>query len=109
MALAINVLTNAFNRNCDVGWLIAGDADYVQLVTEAKRYGCIFNVAAWRKGLSPDLRRASDEFYEVDESLGKGFLHARPELKRLHEAFIAEATAGADKAKARRKPGRCPT
>ena len=70
MALAINLLVNAFHRNLDVGWLVAGDADYVQLVQEAKRYGCVIKVMAFEKhGLAPSLKLASDEFRDLDQFL----------------------------------------
>ena len=106
MALAIHLLVNAFNRNYDVGWIIAGDADYIQLVTEAKRYGCILNVAAWRKGVSPNLKLASDEFYDLNESLVQGFLDGRTALKARYETFLKEASVEAENAKARRNSAR---
>ena len=39
--LTKKMLVNAFNANFDVAILIAGDADYVDLVKEIKRYGPI--------------------------------------------------------------------
>jgi len=62
IGLAKEMLMNAFNQNFDVGWLFAGDEDYVGLVNEVKRYGQIVNGAFFERGLSDELRIAFDEF-----------------------------------------------
>ena len=66
MALAIEMLGNAFNRNMDVAWLIAGDGDYSALVSEVKRYGTVVNVSFFGASTSPNLRLAADEFYPME-------------------------------------------
>ncbi len=45
IALTMNILTNAFNQNYDIGILFAGDEDYVELVKEVKR--CESNKVAY--------------------------------------------------------------
>jgi hypothetical protein len=62
IALTKEMLVNAFNRNFDIGLLIAGDADYVSLVQEVKRYGPEVNGAFFNRGLSPQLCLAFDSF-----------------------------------------------
>lgn len=70
IGLAKEMLVNAFNQNFDVGWLFAGDEDYVGSVKEVKRYGQIINGSFFNQGLSPELEVAFDEFIllKKDES-----------------------------------------
>jgi uncharacterized LabA/DUF88 family protein len=66
IALAKEMLINAFNQNYDVGYLIAGDADYKDLVYEVKRYGQIIDGAFFEgRGLSDELRLAVDHFHPI--------------------------------------------
>jgi len=67
IGLAKEMLVNAFNQNFDVGWLFAGDEDYVGLVKEVKRYGQIINGSFFNQGLSPELQVAFDEFILLKE------------------------------------------
>ena len=67
IALAKEMLVNSFNQNFDLGLLIAGDEDYVGLVTEAKRYGPVIEGAFFAHGLSDKLRLALDQFYDIVE------------------------------------------
>jgi uncharacterized LabA/DUF88 family protein len=62
IALATEMLVNAFNQNYDIGVLVAGDKDYVGLVNEVKRYGPIIHGAFFERGLSEDLAIAFDAF-----------------------------------------------
>ena len=39
IALTKEMLVNALHQNFDIGFLFAGDKDYVSLVSEVKRYG----------------------------------------------------------------------
>lgn len=67
IALAKNMLVNAFSGSMSVAVLVAGDSDYVELVEEVKRYGClvvgVFLEAAWGRDLR--LQRACDDFVTV--------------------------------------------
>jgi uncharacterized LabA/DUF88 family protein len=68
IALATDLLGNAYRDNYDAAILVAGDGDYVPLVEEVKRLGKVVHVAfflAKGHGLSPDLRLASDYFWDI--------------------------------------------
>ena len=65
ITLAKDVLIHAFYGNYDVAVLIAGDADYVPLVEEVKRFGKVVYLAFWEEGLSPELHMASDHYFEM--------------------------------------------
>jgi len=65
IALAKDFLSHAFLGNYDVAVLIAGDGDYVPLVSEVKRLGKVVYVTFFASsGLSPELRLASDMFFD---------------------------------------------
>lgn len=65
IALATEMLVNAFNQNYDIGILVAGDKDYAGLVKEVKRYGPIIHGAFFERGLSEDLVLAVDGFTDI--------------------------------------------
>ncbi len=66
IALTKDMLAHAFLGNYDVAVLIAGDGDYVPLVEEVKRLGKVVLLAFFADGgLSPDLRRACDDFFDI--------------------------------------------
>lgn len=69
IALATEMLVNAFNQNYDIGFLVAGDKDYEKLVTEVKRFGPIINGAFIPNGLSSDLKIAEDEYIDILENV----------------------------------------
>jgi uncharacterized LabA/DUF88 family protein len=76
LTIAKDLLGNAYVGNYDVAILVAGDGDYVPLVTEAKRFGRIVTVAFFADpaaGLSQELTLAADGF----AALGESFLNAR--------------------------------
>jgi uncharacterized LabA/DUF88 family protein len=67
IALAKDFLSHAFLNNYDVAVLVAGDGDYVPLITEVKRLGKIVYVAFFRDyGLSTELHLAADMFFEME-------------------------------------------
>jgi uncharacterized LabA/DUF88 family protein len=67
IALTKDLLSHAYNDNYDATVLVAGDGDYVPLVNEVKRLGKLVYVVFFSAtGLSPDLRLASDRFFELD-------------------------------------------
>ncbi len=71
IALATGLLSNAYRDNYDAAVLVAGDGDYVPLVEEVKRLGKVVHVAFFGgkgRGLSPDLRLASDRFWELEDA-----------------------------------------
>lgn len=67
IALTKEMLVNAFQQNCDLVVLIAGDEDYVELIEEVKRYGQMIYGVFFREGLSEHLRLACDKFQYIDQ------------------------------------------
>lgn len=68
IALTKDMLSHAFLGNYGVAVLVAGDGDYVPLVEEVKRLGKQVFVAFFKdNGLSPELRLASDRFFDLTE------------------------------------------
>ncbi len=68
IALAKEMLVNAFHQNFDVGYLVAGDEDYVDLVNEVKRYGQIIRGAFFGMSMSDKLEIALDDFVDIIDS-----------------------------------------
>jgi hypothetical protein len=67
VTLTKDVLSHAFLNNYDTAVLVAGDGDYVPLVTELKRLGKVVYVYFFvSSGMSPELRLASDTFFPMD-------------------------------------------
>lgn len=69
IALAKEMLINAFNQNYDIAFLIAGDEDYSELIQEVKRYGSVVNGLFFRNGLSNKLEINFDDFSEIQVAL----------------------------------------
>jgi uncharacterized LabA/DUF88 family protein len=71
IALTTDLLGNAYRDNYDAAVLVAGDGDYVPLVEEVKRLGKVVHVVFFgerNRGLSPELRLASDRFWEFEHA-----------------------------------------
>jgi len=79
IALTKEMLVNAFQQNCDLVVLIAGDEDYVELIEEVKRYGQRIHGLFFREGLSEHLRLAFDSFAYIDQN---GFGPSYDSLKK---------------------------
>ena len=75
VSLTTEMLSHAARRNYETAVLVAGDEDYVPLVTAVQGEGR--RVVLWflPDGLSPALRRAADHFVDIDDVLFS------PELK----------------------------
>ena len=73
IALATEMLVNAFNQNYDLGVLFAGDKDYAGLVKEVKRFGPVFHGAFFERGLSEDLKLSVDVFHDLINKHGITF------------------------------------
>ena len=70
ITLARDFLANAFMNNYDAV-LIAGDADYLPIVNEAKRMGKLVYIIFFHgegSGLSRKLHIASDQFFSINQS-----------------------------------------
>ncbi len=71
ISLTTDMLSNAFNNNFDVAVLVAGDGDYLPLVSEVKRLGKVIYLAFFLQkeyGMNPDLLLSSDYNFEFGES-----------------------------------------
>jgi uncharacterized LabA/DUF88 family protein len=64
ISLTKDMLLQAFLGNYDIAVLVSGDGDYKPVVEEVRRFGKWVIVAFFDEanGLSPDLRRAADEY-----------------------------------------------
>ena len=72
IALATDMLSNAYNNNFDVAVLVAGDGDYIPLISEIKRLGKVVYIVFFldrQYGTNPDLLLAGDYNFEVGQSL----------------------------------------
>ena len=66
IAIAREMLLQAFGKNYDLALLVAGDADYTDLVGDVKRLGVrVIGSFFKTKELSDDLRRSFDYFHEL--------------------------------------------
>jgi hypothetical protein len=67
IALTKDLLTHAFQNHYDTAILMSGDADYVPVVEEVKRFGKRVLLASFEgKSLSDELRLACDEYQGID-------------------------------------------
>ena len=64
--LCVDVLSNTYQNNLDVVYLVGGDGDYAPLIAECQRQGKQVFVAALSSGLNPSLRVKADRFFELD-------------------------------------------
>lgn len=64
--MTVDVLTNVYQNNLDVVYLVSGDGDYAPLIHEAQRMGKHVIVAALSSGLSPELKLIADSFFDLD-------------------------------------------
>jgi uncharacterized LabA/DUF88 family protein len=65
IAISREMLINAFNKNYDLGILVAGDEDYVDLVQDIKRFGVRIIGSFFTQDLSKALKLAVDNFHEL--------------------------------------------
>jgi len=65
LAIAREMLLNAFQHNCQVALLVAGDEDYVDLVEDIKHFGIRVTGSFFSHRTSPKLTLAVDYFHEL--------------------------------------------
>jgi len=65
IAISREMLINAFNQNFDLGILVAGDEDYVDLVQDIKRFGVRMIGSFFSQDLSKAFKLAVDNFHEL--------------------------------------------
>lgn len=66
IAIAREMLINAFNGNYDLALLVAGDEDYVDLVNDLKRLGIRVIGSFYDIALSEHLKLAVDHFHQLN-------------------------------------------
>lgn len=72
IALATDFLSNAYNDNFEVAVLVAGDGDYIPLISEVKRLGKVVYLAFFLDkvyGMNEELLLASDHNFEFGRIL----------------------------------------
>lgn len=67
ITLAKDTLSHAFFGNYDVTVLLAGDGDYVPLVSEVKRLGKVVYSVFFKTSMNTELRLASDHTLYLDD------------------------------------------
>ena len=82
------MLVNAFNQNFDVGYLVAGDEDYVGLINEVKRYGPIVRGIFFQHGLSEELRLAFDSFKYFNQDIWNS-IDREGYMQIIHEEIMS--------------------
>lgn len=65
IAIAREMLINAMNRNYDLGLLVAGDEDYLDLITDLKRLGVRVIGSFYNLDLSEPLKLSFDYFHQL--------------------------------------------
>nr|WP_314623751.1 NYN domain-containing protein [uncultured Noviherbaspirillum sp.] len=64
--LTVDILTHAYQNNCDTIHLMSGDGDYLPVLQEVQRLGKQVVVSAFSSGLNSRLRLMADCFYCLD-------------------------------------------
>lgn len=96
IALAKDFLSHAFLGNYDVAVLIAGDGDYVPLITEVKRLGKVVYVAFFREcGLSTELHLAADMFLDMEQFFLERWRKANSMADERKGSDVSEEAKGA--------------
>jgi uncharacterized LabA/DUF88 family protein len=66
IAIAVDVMRACYRDHAEAIWLLSGDGDFVQLVTEVVHAGKRAYVSAFSSGLNDELRFVVDEFLSLD-------------------------------------------
>lgn len=66
IALTTELLVNAHLKNFDVAVVVSGDADYLSVVEEAKRYGAHIFGCFFKQNCNSELQIAFDRFYPIE-------------------------------------------
>jgi len=64
--MTVDALSNTYQNNLDVVYLVSGDGDYEPLISECQRQGKLVFVAALSNGLNPRLPLIADRFINLD-------------------------------------------
>ena len=66
IALAVDALHHAYNRNIDIVHIFTGDGDFVPLINEIKQLGITVFISAFSSGLNPKIEECADAFFNLD-------------------------------------------
>lgn len=66
ISITIDALRDVYRDQVDVAFIFSGDGDYIPLIKEMMRNGKQVVVGALSSGLSPEMRRAGDQFIDLD-------------------------------------------
>lgn len=66
IALATDILINAFRNLFDTVILVSGDSDFIAALAEVKRLGKIVEVAAFEDTISRELKEITDRYIALD-------------------------------------------
>ncbi len=69
ISLSVDMLTNAYYNNYDIAVLVTGDSDFIPLVQAVMREGKIVVLWSLDSGLSWDLKREVDHFFDIGRFL----------------------------------------
>jgi len=64
--MAVDILSNVYNNNLDVVYLVSGDGDYLPVIKEILRHGKQVYLAAFSNGLNKKLLNYVDNYYCLD-------------------------------------------
>jgi uncharacterized LabA/DUF88 family protein len=65
--MTVDILSQIYLDNIDTVYLIAGDGDYLSIISEIIRMGKQIYLSAFSEGLSPKLEHKVDQFYLLDD------------------------------------------
>lgn len=65
--MTVDILSQIYRDNVDTVYLIAGDGDYLPIISEVIRMGKQIYLSAFSSGLNPKLKHKVDQFYLLDD------------------------------------------
>lgn len=84
--ITIDVMRHAYTDAVDVVYLLSGDGDFVELVSEVARSGKKVCLGALSSGLEPRLRYAVDRFILLDDLFFHPVQEAAPSPREAADA-----------------------
>lgn len=66
--MSVDILSQIYLDNIDTVYLIAGDGDYLPLISEVIRMGKQIYLSAFSEGLNPKLEVMVDQFNLLDDT-----------------------------------------
>ena len=78
VAMAVEFLIQAYNRNFDVGVLVTGDEDFKGVVSEAKRLGRKVEIAAIQAACGKEFQLCGNKFVPLEPIIQRAKLPGKP-------------------------------